>query len=304
MAPPDLANATGSPAGYGRSCTNCSKAKCKCILRIGTDGTTCERCHRLGKTCQPMATARKRTGKKTTTSRTAQLEEKLDDLVSILRATQGSNQQQVPVMASTSASSSASAPAPAPIPSYAERSSFPSCSRLDSLATAATSTPSQVHLSNQQSPQQSSHEPNYHQLHHQPTHQPGHLSNQQPNQQPHPQSRHPFGLLPVMPETDSDPDATWRLPEPTPAEAETYLDKFRLWLSHFPCILMPPEMTAARLKEEKPFLWLCIMNITSMSVPQHLLIKERVRSELASRIVMGQERGMDVLQGLVVYIGW
>lgn len=67
---------------------------------------------------------------------------------------------------------------------------------------------------------------------------------------------------------------------------------------------MPPEMTAAKLKEEKPFLWLCIMNITSMSVPQHIILKERVRSELASRIILGHDRGMDILQGLVVYIGW
>lgn len=71
------------PAGYGQSCTNCSRAKCKCILRA--EGGSCERCHRLNKDCQQMVTSRKRTVRRTTTSRTAQLEEKLDDLVSILK---------------------------------------------------------------------------------------------------------------------------------------------------------------------------------------------------------------------------
>src|SRR5687768_4134419 len=85
MAPPQMPSPAPS-AGYGRSCTNCSRAKCKCILR--PDGQICERCHRLRKDCQPMVSSRKRTVKKSSSSRTAQLEEKLDDLVSILRASQ------------------------------------------------------------------------------------------------------------------------------------------------------------------------------------------------------------------------
>ncbi|OAA71309.1 hypothetical protein ISF_01860 [Cordyceps fumosorosea ARSEF 2679] len=75
------------PAGYGQSCTNCSRAKCKCILTA--IGGACERCNRLGKDCQPIATARKKVAKRTAASRTAQLEEKLDDLVSILKSSQG-----------------------------------------------------------------------------------------------------------------------------------------------------------------------------------------------------------------------
>src|SRR6478609_232065 len=94
MAPPELSGSaasstTGTPAGYGRACTACQRAKCKCILRAS--GQDCERCHRLGKPCQPMATSRKRVAKKSTSSRTAQLEEKLEDLVTILRASQPSN---------------------------------------------------------------------------------------------------------------------------------------------------------------------------------------------------------------------
>ncbi|KAK1705618.1 uncharacterized protein BDZ83DRAFT_543546, partial [Colletotrichum acutatum] len=72
----------GIAAPYGRACTNCSRAKCKCILR--PVGGACERCHRLGKSCQPSNPIRKRS-KKPPSSRTAQLEEKLDGLVTLLR---------------------------------------------------------------------------------------------------------------------------------------------------------------------------------------------------------------------------
>ncbi|GJC78762.1 hypothetical protein ColLi_01600 [Colletotrichum liriopes] len=72
----------GIAAPYGRACTNCSRAKCKCILR--PVGGACERCHRLSKTCQPSNPIRKRS-KKPPSSRTAQLEEKLDGLVTLLR---------------------------------------------------------------------------------------------------------------------------------------------------------------------------------------------------------------------------
>lgn len=84
-----------SPAPYGRACAGCSRAKCKCFYR--SDGSACERCHRLGKACEPALAVRKR--KAGTPPPTAQppapssapplasrLEEKLDDLVTILRS--------------------------------------------------------------------------------------------------------------------------------------------------------------------------------------------------------------------------
>ncbi|KAI1780619.1 hypothetical protein F4818DRAFT_396279 [Hypoxylon cercidicola] len=80
-----------SPAPYGRACAGCSRAKCKCFYR--SDGSACERCHRLGKACEPALAVRKR--KAQTPPPTTQppappiasrLEEKLDDLVTLLRS--------------------------------------------------------------------------------------------------------------------------------------------------------------------------------------------------------------------------
>ncbi|KAF3760361.1 hypothetical protein M406DRAFT_109448 [Cryphonectria parasitica EP155] len=82
-APSDAHMPLGTPAPYGHACTNCAKAKCKCIHRDG--GGACERCFRLKKDCNPSVPNRKRNPRKTPSSRTAHLEEKLDDLVSLIR---------------------------------------------------------------------------------------------------------------------------------------------------------------------------------------------------------------------------
>ncbi|PYH87575.1 hypothetical protein BO71DRAFT_177541 [Aspergillus ellipticus CBS 707.79] len=69
---------------YGLACTNCFVAKCKCVSRPEGDG--CQRCHRLQKHCYASDSVRKRKAQKNTNSvaRIAQLESKLDSLVSIL----------------------------------------------------------------------------------------------------------------------------------------------------------------------------------------------------------------------------
>ncbi|KAG9251605.1 uncharacterized protein F5Z01DRAFT_663171 [Emericellopsis atlantica] len=264
MAPPDLTprsgtsssnQADGSPAGYGRSCTNCSRAKCKCIFKSSVG--SCERCHRLGKDCQPIAASRKRVEKRQTPSRTAQLEEKLDDLVSILRSTQGGSMAGI-------------AGGRQPFPPMSAESSYPPppTSRLDSLATAATAT--DPHGSNNAAAAAAY-----------PAITKANNSNLNANY------------------NESDDNS-----EPTPAEAELYLQKFRAWQQNLPFMVLPPNMDAAQLRQESPFLWLCIMNITSMSLPQMQALKERVRRELAESMVIRHEPSMDIIQGLIAYLSW
>ncbi|KAH9899103.1 hypothetical protein F4778DRAFT_782696 [Xylariomycetidae sp. FL2044] len=73
-----------TPAPYGNACTNCARAKCRCILR---PGGSCERCYRLKKNCTPTVSVRKRGAR----AKRSQLEDKLDDLVSLLQAQQPGN---------------------------------------------------------------------------------------------------------------------------------------------------------------------------------------------------------------------
>jgi hypothetical protein len=95
-----------------------------------------------------------------------------------------------------------------------------------------------------------------------------------------------------------------RLPEPTPSEAEVYLVKFRQWLEFFPFIHLSPDLTAEALHREYPFLWLCIMNVTSMSMPQQAILRERLRQEVAQRMVINHDRSIEMLQGLIILISW
>lgn len=73
-------------APYGQACLHCFKSKCKCVPRPGGNG--CERCHRLNKQCRPSESLRKRNAQKNQNSaeRIAQLEGKLEGLVSLLRS--------------------------------------------------------------------------------------------------------------------------------------------------------------------------------------------------------------------------
>ncbi|KAL7934566.1 hypothetical protein V8C35DRAFT_31560 [Trichoderma chlorosporum] len=272
--PPESVSAGGIPAGYGRSCTNCSRAKCRCILR--PEGGKCDRCHRLGKECQQMVTSRKRVAKRTTASRTAQLEEKLDDLVSILRATQQQQQHhhhqhqhhqqpqlphhvghsQPPQQQQQQPAQPSMGVAACDVASSSSASSNcqPYVSRLDSLADAATTS--------------------------------------------HPRSSSTMGLTAHRP-LDSD-----RLPEPTPSEAEVYLAKFRQWLEYCPFMHLDPGLTAEALHKERPFLWLCIMNVTSMSMTQQAVIRDRIRQEVAQRMIVNHDRGIEMVQGLMILISW
>ncbi|KAL4772925.1 hypothetical protein BDW60DRAFT_222131 [Aspergillus nidulans var. acristatus] len=72
------------PAPYGRACSNCSQSKCKCIYPKA--GGRCQRCQRLNKDCRQPAFHKRQSTRKSSNSKAARLEEKLEDLVSLLRA--------------------------------------------------------------------------------------------------------------------------------------------------------------------------------------------------------------------------
>ncbi|KAI0104065.1 putative C6 transcription factor [Hypoxylon sp. NC0597] len=76
----------GHSAPYGQACMHCFKSKCKCVSR--PDGDGCERCHRLNKQCRPSDSLRRRNAQKNQNSavRIAQLEGRLEGLVSLLQS--------------------------------------------------------------------------------------------------------------------------------------------------------------------------------------------------------------------------
>ncbi|PHH84331.1 hypothetical protein CDD83_2107 [Cordyceps sp. RAO-2017] len=83
-----------------------------------------------------------------------------------------------------------------------------------------------------------------------------------------------------------------------------FLVKFRTWLHQFPFMHLPPDLSAQALRRERPFLWTCIMNLTSMSVAQQLVLRDKIRQEVSRKLVQNYEANMDFLLGLIVYLAW
>ncbi len=91
------------------------------------------------------------------------------------------------------------------------------------------------------------------------------------------------------------------MPEP---EAEECLLRFRTSLRHFPFIHIPASTTAAQIRRERPVLWLCILGMSTKSASRQKALGTRIRSVFAERLIAQNERSLDVLLGLLAYMGW
>ncbi|KAL2147549.1 hypothetical protein VTI28DRAFT_8804 [Corynascus sepedonium] len=263
----------GMPAPYGRACTNCARAKCRCIYR--PNGSGCERCHRLRKECVPSVTVRKRNGKRAHMSRTAQLEAKLEDLVTLLR------HQTVP----------------------ADKAS----SLGDTGSNVATSTPAL-----------STHSTNSHSNHDSPRSVPAPVL---PPQQPDCGSAKAGVGLPgrnSLPGAVFGPPIPTSLPapiepppipsciyQPTPAEADEALMIFRKYMLIFlPFVHLPATVTSGKLRVSHPFLWFSIMTVTCKNVDRRLVMSEATKRFVAQKVVVDNEKSIDLLLGLLALLGW
>jgi hypothetical protein len=241
----------GAPAQYGHACTNCAQSKCKCIIR--RTGGSCERsvthpktclygrttdmgrCRRLKKDCRPAETVRRRHQRKPAVSRTARLEEKLDGLVSLIKAGAQSNG------VTTSPSATAAID--------------------DFMSYSATH------------------------------------------------------IIPVLTPAsdDSTGSSSYLLPtnaydtrgEPSPVEAEEYLINFQTYKSkYFPFVYISSTTSAQQLRQERPFIWLFIIAVCSKSTSQQQVLGNKIRQTIAQEIVVQSEGNIDLLLGLLTFIGW
>ena len=93
--------------------------------------------------------------------------------------------------------------------------------------------------------------------------------------------------------------------EPTPQEAEQNLHTFTTkQLKYFPFIFFPDNTTAERLRQEHPFLWLCIMVTSSRVIAQQQALSKQIRDIIAQRLIYESQCSLDLLLGLLVFIGW
>lgn len=88
-------------------------------------------------------------------------------------------------------------------------------------------------------------------------------------------------------------------------EAEECLNHFRTFkLQYFPFVHIPFEKRAAQLQKERPFLWLCIMAISSKSTARQYELGLKIREKVAQEMIVQADHSIDLLLGLLTFIGW
>ncbi|KAI0123495.1 hypothetical protein BJ170DRAFT_713751 [Xylariales sp. AK1849] len=253
----------GTSAPYGHACTNCSKAKTRCISR---SAGSCERCHRLEKECVPSTVVRKRTGNKKSNSanRRAHLEEKLEDLVSLL---QSQNSQKAPENSTTPTREDA-------VPACAEGHPWTPAGK------GASKTALIPDLSQQRSTSDATGTSNP-------------FLDRMVLTPAATSYSSPESLVPAPLDELS----------PTKAENILHEFR-TLHTRFFPFIYIPAEITAKQFQQERPFLWLTIRAICTKSMADQNALGIRIREILARQLLVEFERSIDLLFGLVAYLAW
>ncbi|KAL9124510.1 MAG: hypothetical protein Q9217_006164 [Psora testacea] len=93
--------------------------------------------------------------------------------------------------------------------------------------------------------------------------------------------------------------------EPSPEDAESYLNIFRFVLvEYLPFVAISPSTTAYQLRQESPFLWLSIMTVASTRLTQRIVLSNRVREIFGQEAFLEGTRNLDLLQAVLVYAAW
>ncbi|KAH6842671.1 hypothetical protein B0I37DRAFT_314639 [Chaetomium sp. MPI-CAGE-AT-0009] len=227
------------------------------------------------KECVPSVTVRKRNGKRAHVSRAAQLEAKLEDLVTLLRHQAGPTDK-APPLGDTAGNVA---------------TGTPTLSSRSTMSESEESTPhSAAHVV--LPPQQ----PNY-----------GPEKDLQSLPPRAPLLGSVFG--PPAPDPLATPKGPPSMPsciyQPNPFEAVEDLKTFRKYMLIFlPLVHLPATMTSETLKEVYPFLWFSIMTVTCKNVDRRLVMNEAAMKFLAQKMVVDHEKSLDLLLGLIVIIGW
>lgn len=243
----------------------------------GTDQTF-PRCHRLKRECIPSVTVRRRNGRRTQVSRAAALEEKLEDIVTLLRnqttATPNvptANDDRTPTAGDTVTEARPITPTSSDhsVATHVEAPQTPPVVFPPSKAHCKTGVQGLLVRGTLLGGVFGKHSP---------------------------------------PPADREPDDD-RFPScpyiPSPLEAEENFETFRRnMLPFLPFMYMPPALTVHQLQEYYPFLWFNIMTITCMNVDRQLVMAEAATQFLAQKTIVESEKSLDLLLGLLTSIAW
>ncbi|KAJ5166801.1 phosphoketolase 1 [Penicillium canariense] len=89
--------------------------------------------------------------------------------------------------------------------------------------------------------------------------------------------------------------------------AEGSLDYFRSHLLKYFPFHLPPDVNAQRLRQDRPFLWLCLVTAASHSTQTKLALGDKIKRELTHRIFLANDPtaiNIDLLLGLLTFLAW
>ncbi|RHZ61461.1 transcription factor domain-containing protein [Aspergillus thermomutatus] len=88
-------------------------------------------------------------------------------------------------------------------------------------------------------------------------------------------------------------------------EAEETLKSFRSGpLEYLPFVHIPDRVSAAELKTESSFLWHCICAVQCKQTAGQTALSLSIRERVAQALLVDCQKNLDLLQGLLVYLGW
>ena len=108
--------------------------------------------------------------------------------------------------------------------------------------------------------------------------------------------------LPSLQSASLDPDNIW----PQDSEAEVMLSKFRKYLTPlFPFVIIPDYVTSEQLRSGRPTLWKAVMMATcQLDGARQIVMGNQLLGELAAAAFLQPRRTLDMLQAVLVMIGW
>jgi hypothetical protein len=89
------------------------------------------------------------------------------------------------------------------------------------------------------------------------------------------------------------------------AECEEYLRTYQsIMFPFFPAVVIPQSMSVKDLRRQRPFLWLVIRSICNNSSIRQKALRVEIRETLGKNILLEANKSLDLLLGIVVFVGW
>ena len=93
--------------------------------------------------------------------------------------------------------------------------------------------------------------------------------------------------------------------DPSPEDAEQYLKRFCTeMLPSFPFIRFHNSVNAPQLRQERPFLFYCIIVVASRSSPQRQALANDIKRMVMDQVISEHGANTTFLLGLLVLLSW